>query len=404
VVYVRNRRKSRDMAELMKKNGISADYYHAGLKFETRMQKQDDWQKDTIRIMVSTNAFGMGIDKPDVRFVIHMDLPDSPEAYFQEAGRAGRDEMKAWAILLYGPADEKQVEQRIDVNFPTLEMLKDIYKALFNFLQVPIGGGKGASFDFILGEFLSKYKYNALTVTSSLNILSREGYLELTDEFNNPSRIHFVIGRDDLYKFQVKNPKFDGFIKLLLRSYTGLFSQYVAFDEFTLSKRARISRDEVYKYLLKLSGMKVINYIPKKQNPVITLLEERLDDKNIYISRERYKFRKERYVERISELLNYAQTDSKCRSQYLLSYFGEKNAKRCGQCDVCIGNKGKEISSKEYSEIAAIVIKNLKVEPMNMMQLVQQLNKEEEVLVIALEKLMEDGKLKRRLDLKFEIN
>jgi ATP-dependent DNA helicase RecQ len=401
VIYVRNRKKSREVAELLIHNGISADYYHAGLKFENRMQKQDNWQQNKTRIMVSTNAFGMGIDKPDVRFVIHMDLPDSPEAYFQEAGRAGRDEEKAWAILLYGPADERQVEKRIDINFPSFDILKDIYKALFSFLQIPIGGGKGSSHDFILGEFLSRYKYNALTVTSSLTILSREGYFEITDEMNNPSRIHFTIGRDDLYKFQVKNPAFDGFIKLLLRSYTGLFSQYVAFDEFTLSKRAQISRDEVYKYLVNLAGMKVISYIPKKKNPVVTFLEERLDDKNIFIARERYKFRKERYVERITELLEYAQSGSKCRSQFLLTYFGEKNVKRCGQCDVCLGKKGEEISKKEYLEISQGILKQLKNGPANIQNIQENLSIEEERLVFVLEIMMEDGKIKRGKDLKF---
>ena len=404
VVYVRNRRKTRELADLLTGHGYSASNYHAGLKFDTRMQRQEDWQKGRTRIMVSTNAFGMGIDKPDVRFVVHMDLPDSPEAYFQEAGRAGRDEKKAYAILLFSGADEKQVERRIEVNFPPFSVIREIYNALFNYLQVPVGAGKGASYDFILGEFLSRYKFNALTVNSALAILSREGYFEITEEINNPSRIHFTAGRDDLYKFQVKNPKFDSFIKLILRSYTGLFSQYVAFDEYTLSKRAGMSGEEVYQYLVKLSGMKVINYIPKKQNPVVTLLEERLDEKNIHISAERYAFRKERYLERIGELLAYAGTDRKCRSQFLLAYFGELSSRRCGQCDVCIGKKDTQPSPEELKEAATKIRLSLEKEPGDLSAIAAATQLDPDLVASAMEHLQETGIIRRRKDLLFEIS
>ena len=402
VVYVRNRRKTRELAELLVKNGFSADYYHAGLKFEARMKKQDDWQQNKTKIMVSTNAFGMGIDKPDVRFVIHMDLPDSPEAYFQEAGRAGRDEKDAWAILLYSNADEKMAERRIEVNFPGFGLLREIYNALFNHLQIPVGGGKGASVDFLLGEFLAKYRYNALTATSALKILSREGYFEISDEINHPSRIHFIVGRDDLYKFQVNNPKFDAFIKLLLRSYTGLFSQYVSFDEYTLAKRAGMTQEEVYHFLVKLAGMKVINYIPKKGNPVITLLEERLEQHNVRISVDQYKFRKERYIERVNEMLVYAKSDTKCRSQYLLSYFGEKNSGRCGKCDVCTGIEKSEISPSEHAVITDEILHLLQSEATDLALLVKKLNRNQEDVTMVLNRLLEEGKIFRSEDLKFE--
>ncbi|MCF8345623.1 MAG: RecQ family zinc-binding domain-containing protein, partial [Bacteroidales bacterium] len=403
VVYVRNRRKTRELAGLLVKHGVRADYYHAGLKFAERMKKQEEWQQDKIRIMVSTNAFGMGIDKSDVRFVIHIDLPDSPEAYFQEAGRAGRDEEKAWAILLYSNADKRQAEKRIDVNFPGFDTLREIYKGLFNYLQVPVGGGKGLSMDFILGEFLSKHKFNAMTVTSALSILSREGYFEITDEINNPSRIHFTVGREELYKFQVRNPKFDAFIKLLLRSYTGLFSQYVAIDEYTLSRRSGLDQDDVYKYLLKLSGMKLINFIPKKNNPVITLLEERLEERNIRISAERYKFRKERYIERVTQMLAYAGTDTKCRSQFLLSYFGEKGAGRCGQCDVCLGQKDKGVSQQVFDEIADAVLNILEDSPAGLTAIIGLIDREEEDVTSVVDMLLEEGRIRRGEDLLFAI-
>lgn len=402
VVYVRNRRKSRELAELLRVKGISADYYHAGLKYELRTQRQDAWQQDKIRVMVATNAFGMGIDKPDVRFVVHVDLPDSPEAYFQEAGRAGRDEQRAWAILLHSPADEKMVEKRIDVNFPSFDLLKEIYQALFIYLQVPIGAGKGMSFDFILGEFVAKNKINALTVSSALTILAREGYFEITEEINNPSRMRFIVGRDDLYKFQVKNPKFDSFVKLVLRSYTGLFSQFVNFDEYNLAKRSGLSREDVYKYLVKLSSLNIINYVPKKGNPVITLLEERLDNKNIYISPEKYRFRKERYVDRAKELLEYASSETKCRSKFLLSYFGEKNAKSCGQCDVCLHTIRTKATEEEYQKYSEKIIESLQSEPKGLRELSVLINENEDFAGRVIERMLQEGRIQRRIDLKFE--
>ncbi len=404
VIYVRNRRKSRELAELLLKNGFKADYYHAGLKFEQRMRKQEEWQQDKTRIMVATNAFGMGIDKPDVRFVIHMDLPDSPEAYFQEAGRAGRDEKPASAILLYSDADAKLAQKRIEVNFPSFEILREIYRALFNYLQVPVGGGKGASFDFILGEFLSKVRHNAVTVTSALNILSREGYFEISDEINNLSRIHFTIGRDDLYKFQVNVPKFDAFIRLLLRSYTGLFTQYVMFDEFTLARRAGMEMEETYNYLVRLAEMKVIHYIPKKGNPVISLMEERLEDPNVRISAKLYKFRKERYIERINEILRYAGSETKCRSQYLLSYFGEITTQRCGQCDVCTEKGSRMVLPAEFDLITQAILARLGSGPADLTSLVEEVGKERLNVAEVLNQLTEEGRIARRNDLSFEIN
>jgi len=351
VIYARNRKKTRELALILQAQGIKADYYHAGLSHEDRSRKQEEWQKDKTQVIISTNAFGMGIDKPDVRFVIHIDLPDSLEAYYQEAGRAGRDEKQARAILLYNESDRRSVDQRILISFPELSVIRDVYNALGNYFQIPVGSGKGQNYDFILTDFLSKFKFNALIAHNSLKVLQREGYIELTEELNNPSRVHFVIQRDDLYKFQIANENLDGFIKLLLRSYSGMFSSFVPIDENLLAKRSGASFDVIYKYLLKLSSSGIIQYIPRKKNPVIYFIEERLDSRNLYFSVETYKFLKERYIDRSNEMLLYASGLNKCRSQILLSYFGEKDAARCGQCDVCRKRNELDMSAYEFDLI-----------------------------------------------------
>lgn len=351
IIYVRNRKKTREIAELLKKNGISADYYHAGLKHEIRSAKQEQWKKGRTRIISATNAFGMGIDKPDVRFVLHLDLPDSPEAYFQEAGRAGRDEKEAVAILLYSESDKSMASRRVDRSFPDFETIRRVYNALGNYLQVPLGGGKGQSYDFVISDFLQRYKFNALEAHNSLLVLEKEGYLELSNDIHNPSRVHFVIARDDLYKFQVSNEKFDGFIKLLLRSYTGLFSVYAGIDEDLLARRSGLSRDGVYSYLKLLKKQGIIDYIPRRSNPVVTLTEERLDEHNLALDANRYRFLKERFVEKLEAMLSYAASNTKCRSQQLLEYFGEKDSVRCGKCDVCRKRNELDLSRQEFDSI-----------------------------------------------------
>ncbi len=267
IIYTRSRKKCREIAQVLAEKGFPAGYYHAGMKQDERERQQQEWISSRTRLMVATNAFGMGIDKPDVRFVMHVDLPDNPEAYFQEAGRAGRDGQKSWAILLFSEADVKRAEQRMEVNFPGIPKIREIYSALGNFLQVPLGSGKGQQYDFEFGDFLHQYKLNSLLANSSLNILAREGYIALTDAFNNPSRIMFRTGRDELYGFQVKNKDFDVFIKLLLRSYSGLFSSYVRIDESLLARRSGLPPRKVYDYLKTLASRQIIYYIPRKNIP-----------------------------------------------------------------------------------------------------------------------------------------
>ncbi|HEX2936889.1 MAG TPA: ATP-dependent DNA helicase RecQ [Bacteroidales bacterium] len=357
IVYVRNRRKAKEIALFLKKQGISANYYHAGLTDKERAARQDEWKSDFTRIMVATNAFGMGIDKPDVRVVVHIEPADSVESYFQEAGRAGRDEKKAFAILLCDKSDRIKLENSVDQNFPEIPTIKGVYQALGNFLRVPVGGGKDLVYDFNFNDFVSTYKFQVITAYNSLRTLQREGYIEYNEDVNNPSKVHFIVNRDDLYKFQVANAAFDGFIKLLLRSYTGIFTDYVSVDEQVLARRAKVSPDVIFQFLSKLSTHKIISYIPHKHTPLITYTEERLDDKTLYIAPDRYRKLRENYGERITEVINYAFSNDTCRSQLLLGFFGQTNAPLCGSCDVCIKKTDAGIKNFEFIQICDTISK-----------------------------------------------
>lgn len=373
VVYVRNRLKTKEIALMLQNEGITADYYHAGLSSEERNAKQDDWQHDRTRIIVSTNAFGMGIDKPDVRFVVHMDLPDSPEAYFQEAGRGGRDGKLAYAILLYNESDKAKVEQRTQTSFPEPEEIKRSYQALCSFLGVAIGAGKGEVYDFNLIEFATAYKFNFAHAFSSLKFLELEGYIELTDELDNPSRIMVTATKNELYKYQVAHAEMDHFIKVLLRNYAGLFNDYVKIDEKHLARISGKQLPEVTESLIKLSRAKIINYIPRKKTPLIIFTEERLDDKNLRISPENYNLRKERYTKRIEAMVNYASGTAKCRSMALLEYFGEKNATRCGKCDVCTSRNELDMSKYQFDQILEQIKTNILTEGKSLEALVDSI-------------------------------
>ncbi len=351
IVYVRSRKKTGEIADYLLRNGISAESYHAGLKMDLRNEKQNDWRNDKTDVIVATNAFGMGIDKPDVRFVVHMDLPDSLEAYFQEAGRAGRDGEASFAVLLYNESDKISVKQRMKVNFPGLDLVKRVYQALGSYFRVPYGGGRDMVFDFNLLDFSSSYSFHPLTAYSCLKTLEKAGYIELTDEVNNPSRIFFTTGRDELYRFQVANASFDSFIKLLLRSYSGVFSGFVPIDEEFLARKASVSRDIVYQYLTSLAKQKIIQYVPSKKTPLIVFTTERMDENSLYLSTSSYKERKKRYEERVYAMLSYATTGGKCRSRMLLAYFGEDDAPECGICDYCNSRNGEELSRYEADMI-----------------------------------------------------
>jgi ATP-dependent DNA helicase RecQ len=350
IVYVRSRKRCKEVAELLATNGISADFYHAGLTDELRDKKQASWTIGETRVIVATNAFGMGIDKSEVRFVIHWDIPDSVENYFQESGRAGRDGKPAFAVLLYSPGDKSRLTDTIRKKFPEIEKIKDIYEALCNYLQVPLGSGKDNVFDFNMYDFVSKFRLPVIETYNSLQFLQREGYMEFTEEINNPSRVHFIVSRDDLYKFQVANESFDGFIKLLLRSYTGMFTEFVPINEEALSRKSAATRDTIYQHLVKLSALNIIRYIPGKKTALVIFSEERLVRKALMISPDNYLHVKEKYEIRLNRMIEYADSDGHCRSVYLLNYFGEESD-RCGICDVCRERNELDLSKYEFDLI-----------------------------------------------------
>ncbi len=397
IVYVKSRKLTREVSDLLQKNKISADYYHAGLTSKIRSAKQEAWKEGRCRVIVSTNAFGMGIDKSDVRFVIHLEAPDSVEAYFQEAGRGGRDGKTAWSVLLYNNSDKIKLEKNVIKAFPEPDVIKRIYEALCNFYQLAVGFGKDRSFEFSMASFASGFSFQITTVYNSLKILQREGYLELTDELDNPSKVYFQIDRDDLYKFQVANAEFDGFVKLLLRSYTGLFTNYIAIDEQLLAKRANITPELVYEFLCKLRSQKVIDYIPQKKTPFIIFAKERIDVERLKITKENYTNRKRDYMQRIEAMINYAASGHKCRSQLLLKYFGEAESVRCGKCDVCIARNELDISKYEFDTISE-QIKKVLVQPCFQEELLGSIEGKPENVVKIVRWLLENEKIVYRVD------
>ena len=376
VVYVRNRKRTKEIAEFLVKNNITAEHFHAGLKNETKDERQKRWKSNETRVIVSTNAFGMGIDKPDVRTVVHIDLPDSVEAYFQEAGRAGRDEEKAYAVLLYNNGDAVKMKKRIADSFPGKEIVLKVYEALANYLEIGVGSGLDAVFAFDIVDFCSKFHLPILPTHSSLKILQQAGYLELTEEQDNASRVLFTINKDDLYKHKQTFEQ-EKLIHILLRSYTGLFTDPAYINEDTLAKRLEWKHDDVYQQLICLSKEGIIQYIPRKKTPFLTFTHEREETKRIVLTKEAYDDRRDRYVTRVNSVLDYAQETNICRNRLLLAYFGEKDTEVCGVCDICLKKKETNVSNDDFESIRSLVFNLLSKGPLTIHELVKQVKQKE---------------------------
>jgi len=394
IVYVRSRKETVEIAKFYNDNGIRADYYHGGLPTGERGSRQDNWVNNRTRIIVATNAFGMGIDKPDVRFVIHKDLPESLEAYYQEAGRAGRDEHKAYAVLLYSPADKYKEEKKFELNFPPIEEIKKVYHALGSYYQLAYGTGAGVSFDLDISDFCSRYSLDPVKTLSSLKFLEQDEYLAFNESVFLPSRFRFEVLNEQLYNFQIQNSGWDPFIKTLLRSYGGAFENYVRLREFDLARRTNMSTQQVIEGLKQLQEYGILNYLPQTDHPQVTYLRPRLKANELHINKRLIEERKANYRQKIEAVFAYS-THKKCRSQMLLAYFDETNVPKCGICDVCLAEKRRRNAAEIGDTITNEIVELLSVSSMDIGDLVTSLKsgmEKERMETIRL--LLDAGKLK----------
>ncbi|MHC1707107.1 MAG: ATP-dependent DNA helicase RecQ [Bacteroidales bacterium] len=355
IVYVRNRKKTAEIAQFLVKNGISAGFYHAGLEAGIRSKRQDDWMNGTARVMVATNAFGMGIDKPDVRFVVHLDLPESLEAYFQEAGRAGRDEKSSYSVILYDESDITNLKSFYTLSWPETEKIRSVYLALANYARIPSGAGSGTSLDFDIYDFSQQYRFNPSTVFKIITFLEKEGYLLLQDEGTTGSVVHFKAERQELYQIQVSHPQLDEMIKVLLRSYGGMFTDFVPVRESDIASRCGIEKNAVVDYLNLLQRLNVLDYIPAPVMPQLVFCHDRIDEKHIAVNKENYLQQKATALGRLQSVIDYVKLENHCRNNLLLSYFGERATAACGKCDVCLKNKVNRPSEKDFNLISKAI-------------------------------------------------
>ncbi len=388
IVYVRNRKQTYEIAKFLYEQGIYADYYHAGLSQEERKRKQELWQSNRLRVIVSTNAFGMGIDKPDVRFVIHMDLPDSLEAYYQEAGRGGRDGHRAYAGVIYNKEDLIKLRESVDLSFPPIDEIKRTYAALSNYFQIPVGAGLNEEFSIDFSQFISNYNLKIGTAYNAIKLLEREGWIQLVEPIDSPSRIHFLVGNNDLYRFYISNPDFETFIRLLLRTYQGLFSSFVNINEHHLARKANISVETVKKYFTLLQQNHLLSYIPRKRSSYIVYTQERIDEKYLHISKNIYSNRKQQAIDKIEAIIRFVSSKEQCRSAIILQYFGETKIEDCGMCDYCVEKKS---NSKREQEIQTKVKHLLKNQTLNTEALCKMINTNPTILLRALKPLIDEN-------------
>ncbi len=393
IVYVRSRRHSSDIAKMLNEQGVSATFYHAGLEPVVKDMRQDKWQHDKVRVMVATTAFGMGIDKPDVRLVIHTDCPSSPEAYFQEAGRAGRDGKKAYAVLLYNRNDEQKLRKRVTDTFPDKQLIRDVYDHLAYFFEVGAGSGNMARFEFNIDKFSVAFKHFPVQVNSALHILQQAGYIDYETDPDTKARVKFILTREELYRLDRSTGKERAVIDALLRNYGGLFTDYEYIDEGYVAQEAGLTHDETYQALKQLNNSRIISFIPRKNIPIITYTQDRVEGKDLVIGKEVYERRRERFEQRIDAMLRYMRNDKVCRSRQLVHYFGEEESTDCGICDVCAGRKSRPVTADEMSAITSLLadgkkhdlaeLMNLKMDSERIDKALRLLAAEEKIVVDA---------------------
>lgn len=395
IVYVRNRRQTREIDEFLRRNGYASSHYHAGVPAADRHRRQEQWIRGETRVIVATNAFGMGIDKPDVRFVVHMDLPDSLEAYYQEAGRAGRDGNRSYAVVLYEEADLRELRRFHELSFPPLPDVKAIYRQLGNYCGLAVGSGRDAAFDFDIDDFTARYKQSRLLVHNAIKLLEKEGYIMMSPLDETQSRVRITLGQDDLYRFQVSMPSFDPFIKLLLRSYSGIMTEPAVINERELARRINDTEDRLVQALRHLEKLEVLKYYPRRTLPQVVFTTERLDENNLSLSPSAYRIRREAAAKRLDAVEEYVRSGSRCRSQILLSYFGEHDAPRCGRCDICVERNKTGLSKLEFDRILDKVkplLRGRHLFPEEVLKELPGLN--EDRLLSALHWLRDTGKIK----------
>ena len=394
IVYVRNRRRTLEIANMLNDHDIAALPYHAGIPQKERENRQKDWLKSNRGVMVATNAFGMGIDKPDVRFVVHWDMPESPEAYFQEAGRAGRDDKQAYAVLLYQDNDITRMRDNLERDFPPLNYIKNVYNALCNYYQIPTGSGKDARFEFDAERICNSYSLDIYTFFSALKFLEREGLISLPEHNELQSKLFIIIDKEELYRYQLSNRTIGDMLTVILRLYGGLFTDYTPISESLIASRCGMTETQVANSLKELNRLQIADYQPKMLKPPIVFCSPRIDIRDLHISDKNYKELKEAAWQRRKAMIDYATNDSECRCRQLLRYFGESDASDCGICDVCLDRKKANTAVPEEA-----IVKELKSGPLTIKQLAERLPKiGDELLAETVRQMLDKGELTMNQD------
>ena len=394
IIYCRTRKETKRIHLLLSEYGITSHYYHAGLDVLERASKQKQWQLNHVRVMVATNAFGMGIDKNDVRLVIHNHLPFSLEAYFQEAGRAGRDRKLAYSILLYNDLDIHNLKKQINDHYPEIEIVRNVYQQIANFLGIAIGDGKHQEFPFHINEFCERYNLNQLQTYNALKLLEKEDYIKLSEAIHQPSRLFIKVTHTELYQFQIANKQYDILLKILLRSYGSLFDNFTKIQENIIAKRAQLSTQEVKDFLTNLKQMDILDYIPQNSNPKLLMLKTRVDSKYISLSKETLETRKANEEAKAASVIQYASNQYQCRCHVLQNYFGEEDNKRCGKCDVCLERNKLNINDQEFEAIMLAIQNLISQNPMHVDDIIMAIVEyREDKMVTVLQFLSDNGQI-----------